>query len=108
MERHAVQRDAVGSFVFLDFDPVGIIRSDFVQRDNMHKHEANQCKRQDDDMQRKKAIEGDVGNRVVAANIFHQCVADDGYCAKQRDDDLRSPVGHLTPGQQVTGKPLGH
>jgi hypothetical protein len=68
----------------------------------------NKCQRQRDHVQREEAIQGDVRNRVVAADEFHDAVTDDRDRAEQRDDHLRAPVGHLAPGQQVTGEGLGH
>src|SRR5690606_13108209 len=41
-------------------------------------------------------------------DVFHQTVADKGYRAEQRNDDLRPPVRHLAPWQQVAGEGLRH
>ena len=59
-------------------------------------------------MQREEAVQGGVGHHVVAANPQRQILADAGDGAEQRNDDLGAPIGHLTPGQQVTHERLGH
>ena len=56
-----------------------------------------------------EAVQGGVGDHVVAADPQGQRLADserDG--AEQRNDHLRAPVGHLPPGKQVPHERLRH
>ena len=80
-----------GPFFFLLSTPSGV----FEQRHRRH-------------VQREEAVQGRVTDGVVAANPQRQAVADQRDGAEQRDDDLRAPVGHLSPGKQVAHEGLGH
>ena len=108
MKRNAVARLAVGAFVFFDLDAVGVVRADLVQRHDVHEHQADQQQRQRDDVERKEAVQGGVGDDVIAAYPHRQVGADIRNRAEQVDDHLGAPVRHLPPRQQITHEGLGH
>ena len=93
MERNAVKRYAVRTLVLLDLDAVRVVRSNFMQRNNVDEDQANQSQRQRDDMQREEAIQRDVRDRIIATNNLDQRLTNPGIapnseiitCAPQYD-----------------------
>ena len=59
-------------------------------------------------MQCKESVQGNTRDQVVTADPQRQIIANDRNGAKQVYDHLRTPVGHLTPGQQITHECFGH
>ena len=108
MELNTIERNAVSAFSFLNFNSVRVVGSDLVERQNMEHHQREQHDGQRDNMKRKEAIQGDPGQQVIAADPGNDICPDDGYGAKQRYNDLRTPVRHLSPRQHVANKRLGH
>ena len=77
MERNAVQRQAgFRILIFLDLDTVRIVRAHLVQSDDVQKHQSHQGQRQCNDVERKKTIQGDIGDDKVAAYPLRQGLAD--------------------------------
>ena len=108
MESDTVKRDAVLVLLLLDVDAVRVVRTDFVQGQNVQHHQAEQHDRQGDHVQGKEAVQGNSGNQVVTTNPLGQIIADHRNGAEQRDDHLGTPVRHLTPRQQVTHEGFSH
>ena len=108
MERDAVERAAARVVVLLDVEPVRVVGADVVQREQVHHHQAEEHQRKRDDVQRKKAVQRRVGHHVIAADPQREVRADERHRAEQVDDDLRAPVGHLPPRQQVAEERLAH
>ena len=71
-------------------------------------HQCQQHDWQGHDMQCKEAVKSDSGDQVVAANPGNDVVTDHGDRAKQGDNHLCTPVGHLAPGQHIAYKSLCH
>ncbi len=108
VERHRIQRPTVGILVLLDVDAIRVVGANFVQRQDVHRHQHHQYQRQGDDVQRKEAVQGGTWDDVVTTDPQSQVVTDDRNGTKQRDDDLGSPEGHLAPRQQIAHESLGH
>ncbi len=108
MEGDTVQRYTVLVLQLLDVDAVRVVRADFVQRQDVQHDQAEQHDRQSDHVQGEEAVQGDTGDQVVTTNPLGQVVADHRDGTEQGDDHLGTPVGHLTPGQQVAHEGLGH
>ena len=68
MERDAVQRYAVFIFQFFDFHAVRVVRTDFVQGDNVRYDQAEQYQRYGNDVQGKEAVQCGIGNGKVTTN----------------------------------------
>ena len=69
---------------------------------------SDQQQRNSDDVEREEAVQRDVGDVEIAADPLGEAFADHGHRAEQRHDDLRAPVGHVPPGQQIAEERLGH
>src|SRR5690606_31369882 len=108
VERDAVQRNAVFVLVLLDLDAVGVVGTHFVQGQDVQHDQTQQDDRQGDHVQGEEAVQGDAGDQVVTADPLGQISTDHRDGTEQRDDHLRTPVGHLAPGQQVAHEGLGH
>ena len=108
VKRNAVKRDAVGIFLCLDLDTVGVVGADLVQRDDVSGDQAEQHQRDRDHMEGEKAVERGITDHIVAANPEREFRADEGDRGKKIHDDLRAPVGHLAPGKQVAEEGFGH
>ena len=68
MERDAVQRYAVLVLLLLDVNAVRVVRTDFVQRQDVQHDQAEQDDRQGDHMQGEEAVQGDAGDQEVTAD----------------------------------------
>ena len=79
-----------------------------MQRHDVQEHQHHQNQRHGDHVEGEEAVERGIGHHEIAANPFRQGRADPGNGVEQRDDDLRAPVGHVAPGQQVAHEGLGH
>jgi hypothetical protein len=79
-----------------------------VQRQDVQDDERQQHDRQGHHVQGEEAVQGDAGDQVVTADPGHEILAHHGNGAEQGDDHLRTPVGHLAPGQHVAHEGLGH
>ncbi len=99
---------AVGVLVGLDLDTVGVVRAHVMQRHDVRDHQTDQHERQRHDVQRKEAIERGIANDEVTANPGRELLADHRDSREQRDDHLRTPVGHIAPRQHVAHEGLGH
>ena len=108
MERDAVERQTVGILLVLDLDAIRIVRSDLVQRHEMHDHQHQQHQRHGDHVEGEEAIQRDVRDRAIATDPNAEALADDWNRGEQVDDDLCAPVRHLTPRQQVAEERFGH
>ncbi len=82
MKSDTVQWNAITPLFVLDLNAVRITGSDFMQRHDVDEHEADQCQRQGNDMQGKKAVECDIRDRIITADKLHDPIADHRYCAK--------------------------
>ena len=74
----------------------------------MQYNQGKQHYRQSDDVQGKKPVQRDAGDQIVSSDPRHNIFAHHGNGAKQGNNDLRTPVGHLAPWQDVTHKCLRH
>ena len=108
VESNTIQRHPIRILILLDLDPVGIVGAHFVERENMQHHQGEQYDGQCHHVQSEEAVEGDARNEVIASNPGNDVVTNNGNRAKQRDNDLGSPVGHLAPWQHITHKSLCH
>ena len=79
-----------------------------VQGHEVDEHQPHQNQRQGHHVQREEAVQGDFRHQEVAPYPLHQIGADVGDGAKQGDDHLRCPVGHVAPRQQVAEEALRH
>lgn len=93
---------------FLDFNAVRVVRTHFVQGDDVRHNQAEQYQRYRDNVQGKEAVQGNVGNVEVAANPSGQIRTDNRDGGEQVNNYLRTPKGHLTPRQQVAHKGFRH
>ena len=59
-------------------------------------------------MEGKEAIECGVRDDVIAANPERELRSNEGNSREQVHDHLRTPEGHLTPGQEVTKEGFCH
>ena len=59
-------------------------------------------------MQCKKSVQGDSRDEKVPSHPLLQISANNRNRAHQRDDDLRTPVGHLAPRQDIAHEGFGH
>ena len=108
VERDAVNRLTLAVFAGLDVNPVWVIGAHFVQRNDVCHHQAQQHQGHGNHVEAEEAIECGVAHHVVTADQQSQVGADEGNGRKQVNDDLRTPVRHLAPRQQVTHKGFGH
>ncbi len=112
MERNAVGRRVLGPAValgaLLDFDAIGIVRTDLVQRDDVGRHEAEQHERQGDHVEGEETIQRRIADRIVTADPHSELRPDERHGGEQVDDHLRTPEAHLPPRQQVAKEGLGH
>ncbi len=79
-----------------------------MQRQQVRHHQPQQHQRNGDDVEAEEAVQRGIADDVVAADQQRQVGADEGDRREQVDDDLRAPVAHLAPGQQVTHEGLRH
>src|SRR5690606_2662165 len=68
MERNAVRRSTFGILGFLDVDAVRVVRTHFVQRQDMQHDQAQQDDRQRNHVQREEAVQRNAGYQVVATD----------------------------------------
>ncbi len=108
VEGYAIQRYAFRIKVVLDFNAVRIVGSDFVQGDDVRYHQADQDQRNRDHVEREEAVQGCIGDHVVAANPQRQIRADERNRTEQVDDNLRAPIRHLAPWQQIAHERFTH
>ena len=66
-----------GVLLLLDLDAVGVVRADFVQRQDVRDDQAEQHQRQRDHVEGEEAVQRGVGDHVVAADPERQVRADD-------------------------------
>jgi len=59
-------------------------------------------------MERKKTIQRDARQQIVASDPCRDVFTHDRDSAKERNNDLRTPIGHLTPWKDVANKCFGH
>ena len=79
VERNAVERDAgLRVLLGLDLDAVRVVRADFVQRDDVRHHQAQQHQRHGDHVEGEEAVQRRVADHVVAADQQRQVGADEG------------------------------
>ena len=79
-----------------------------MQRLDVGHHQAQQEQGKRDDVQRIEAVEGGVGNDEITPDPQGERLTDEGQRTEERDDDLRAPVRHLSPGQQIAEERLRH
>ena len=108
VERDTVQRLTVLVKVLLDINAIRIIRPDFVESQDMQHHQHEQNHGNSHNMQRKEAIQGNTGHIEIAPHPDRQVFADHRDSTGQRNNHLRTPVGHVAPRQQVAKKALSH
>src|SRR5699024_7450870 len=109
MEWDAVYRTPFFIFrAIFDFNTVGVVRADLVQRNQVRNDQSNQYQRDGNDVKGKETVERGVRNNVVTANPDGELGADKWNGREEVNNHLRTPVGHLTPGQEVTKECLGH
>ncbi|MNF82883.1 hypothetical protein D3C84_651940 [compost metagenome] len=77
MERDAVQRNAVLVLELLDVHALRVVRTHFVQRQDVQHHQAQDHDRQSDHVQGEEPVQGDARDQVVTANPLGQVTADD-------------------------------
>ena len=108
MKGDAVQRHAFGVLELFDIDPVRVIGTHFMQGQDMETDQRADQQRKGNHMQGEKAVQSHIGHHEVAPDPERQLLADERQGAKQRDDHLRAPVGHLPPGQEIAEERLAH
>ena len=108
VEGDAIKRLAILVLELLDIDTVRVVGAHFVQRDDVQHNQAQQNDRQRDNVQREEAVQGDTGDQEVATYPLRQIRTDERNRTEQGDDHLSTPVGHLTPRQQVTHEGFTH
>jgi hypothetical protein len=108
MEGNAVERNAVRVLLLLDFDAVRIVGADFMQRNDVRGNQAEQHHRHRDDMEGEETVQGGVADDEVAAQPERQVRPDQRNRGEQIHDHLGTPVGHLTPGQQIAKEGFSH
>ncbi|MCY1247075.1 hypothetical protein D9M72_603690 [compost metagenome] len=92
VERDAVQRDAILILLGLDLDAVRVVRTHFVQRDDVGDDQRQQHQRHGDDVEREEAVQRGVAHHVVTADEQRQVLADHGNRREQVHDHLGAPV----------------
>jgi len=114
MERDAVSRCCIAPAVtlgtFLDLDTIWIVGTHLVQRNDVNKHQCHQHERQHE-VECIETIQCGIGDNIVTTNPDGQVLTDHRDGREQIDDNLGSPIGHLSPGQQVaheSGRHHGH
>src|SRR5690606_7494435 len=121
VEGNAVNRNAVGILVLLDFNAVRVVGTDFVQGQQVQYHQRQQHDRDRDNVQGKELVDSRFGQQVVTAHPGGQGIADFlaflrvnerqdviRHRANQGDDHLGAPVGHVAPRQDVAKETFGH
>jgi len=108
MERNSVFGDAVFVLVLLDIDTVGVVGAHFVQCQDVKHYQAQQNDRQCHYVQREESVEGNTGNQVVTTNPEREVLTDHGDSPEQVNDNLRTPVGHLAPRQEIAHERFSH
>src|SRR5690606_26198712 len=108
VERNAIQRHARFILVLLDINAQRVVRTHFMQRQDMQNHQTENHDRQSNHVQCKEAVQRNAGDQVVTTDPLGQVVADDRDGTEQRNDHLGTPVGHLSPWQQVTHEGFSH
>ncbi len=108
VERNTVERHTGLVLGLLDVHAHRVVRTDFVQRQNVQHHQTQNHDWQGDHMQGEEAVQRDTGDQVITADPLSQIVADDRNGTEQRNDHLGTPVGHLTPRQQIAHEGLSH
>ena len=59
-------------------------------------------------MEGKKPIQRHVTDAEIAANPYRQVFANNRNCAEQVNDYLRTPIRHLSPGEEVAEEGFRH
>ena len=108
VKRDAVERLSAVVPVLLDLYPVRVAGTDFVQGHDVDHDEDHENQRHRDHVKGEEPVQRDVGDVEVPAYPFGDALADDRHGAEERHDDLRAPVGHVAPGQQVAEEGLRH
>ena len=108
MEWDTIAWNTVFVFVFLDFNAIRVVRTHFVQGDDVCHNQAEQYQRYSDNVQGEEAVQSNVGNVEVTADPSGQIRADNRDGGEQVNNYLRTPEGHLTPRQQVAHKGFCH
>ena len=108
MERNAIPRNPYQVPVLFDLDTIGIIGARGPQRCEMQYNQPQNGQRHRNHMQGKEPVQGRIGDDVIAANPGRKVFTDHRYRAKQGNNDLSPPIGHLTPWQQIPHESLRH
>ena len=111
VERNAISRLSIGVFGSVgafDFDAIGVVRTDIVQSKNVCCYQTNQDQRHSNDVEAEEAVESGIAHHKVSANEQGQIRAHKGNGREQVHDHLGTPVGHLSPRQQVAHESLSH
>src|SRR5690606_4824766 len=91
VERKTIARNTIGILELLDIHTVGIVGTDFVQRENVQHHEPEDHDRQCHDVKCEEPVQRDPGYEVVTANPLRQVFTDHRNGAEQGDDNLCTP-----------------
>src|SRR5690606_9036398 len=97
MERNTIARDAVFIFVLFNLNTIRVVRTHFVQSQNVHYHQRQEYDWQGNNVQGKETVQGNAGNQVVTANPLNKIITNNRDSAEQGHNYLRTPVRHLPP-----------
>ena len=111
MERNTVERMTVRIFRRIgafDLNAVRVIRSDFMQSDDVGNDQTKQNQRHSNHVEAEEAVQSGIAHHVVTTDQQSQVRADKRNGRKQVHDHLRAPIGHLSPRQQVAHEGFSH
>ncbi|MCY1426540.1 hypothetical protein D9M71_423630 [compost metagenome] len=108
MERNTIQRNTVFVLFLLDVDAIRVVRTHFVQGEDVQYHQAKNHDWQGNHMQGEEAVQGDARDQVVTTDPLGKVITDHRDGTEQRDDHLGAPVRHLPPWQQVAHERFSH
>src|SRR5680860_798406 len=108
VERNTVFRNAVFVFVLLDVDAIRVVRTHFVQCQDVQHYQPKQNDRQSHNVQSEEAVQGNTRDQVITTNPQRQVFTNHRNSTKQVHDNLRAPIGHLSPREQVSHEGFSH
>ena len=97
VKRNAIERNTLRVFQGLDVHAIWVVRTHFVQRDDVSADQSEEHQRNGDHVEREETIQRCVRHHKVAANQERKIGSDEGNRREQVHDDLCTPVRHLTP-----------
>ena len=108
MEGNGIEGLAVLVLMLLHVNAIGVVRPHVVQCNDVQEHQHDEHDGQGHYVEGEEPVQGDLTHEEVPANPLHHVSTDHGDGAHQRHNHLRTPVGHIPPGQEIPHEAFSH